>query len=783
MTAAPILIHSGQGWKKIKDLRRFVCLKKKGALEYWYGQSSFVVVAAIVWIGLTRITTIKNNEKIEKGESIVVSLVVGDVQVKKMGASGWRVINVADTLQMGDYIKTGSDSYCELQMVNRGLFRIEGSSQLYLANLVSKDDKVDSRMRLDKGTVALKPKKLKQGENFEVETSTAVAAVRGTRFSVNVSENGDTKVAVNEGQVSVRPVLKSIDEARQKGLVDAKAGDILDQQIVKPVEVNPGEEMSMQSARVQAMDSSISKVIEQVAEKQADKKITEDSLASITNVRERTGRGNRTVEVKVPEAELMAMVVAQDMSPKNVPVVNKPGATNELNIVSTIVQKQEISEDSKKEMDNLSESNIISKVVDMSMVRFESTPAGADVYVDDIKLGVTPMNTLLEKGKTVNVRMDRDGYIEDSKSFSIGGNITVNSILKQAQSGQTNELTNGQTTNISAEPKKLPGELSWQKPLPLRFESAYKEPADPVLYGGMIFVTKNNRLYIISVEGKLLRSIAVAEEGVKLTKPAVNDGVAYVGSDNGGIYAYSTYGEFLWKKDAGSEKYGAGPTASGGVVAVPSIDKGVMVFDKTGEVVAQVDSDSVYSAPLILDKGNTLVFATESGNIVSYDIGKKEQNWSKGYNERFLYPLVGTDEIIAVSRADGKVIAVKPADGSLLWSQTFDEIQKTRINPGFTAGKLILANNDTKSTVIVVDGASGQVISKTSFQSETIAPPFILDRAVYIGTESGKVYSYNVGKKKYDWTFNSSGNPISMVVADKDSIYALSKNGMLKIAR
>jgi outer membrane protein assembly factor BamB len=374
------------------------------------------------------------------------------------------------------------------------------------------------------------------------------------------------------------------------------------------------------------------------------------------------------------------------------------------------------------------------------------------------------------------------------KSISIGGNTTVNSILKQVQTSQTNATneTNAAAaseTNVSAGAKKLPGELAWQKPLPLRFESAYKEPADPVIYGGRIFVTKNNRLYIISVEGKLQRSVAVAEEGVKITKPAVSDGVVYVGSDNGGIYAYSTYGEFLWKKDAGSEKYGASPTASAGIVAVPSIDKGVMVFDKTGEVVAQVDSDSVYSAPLILDKGNTLVFATESGNIVSYDIGKKAQNWSKGYNERFLYPLVGTEEIIAVSRADGKVIAVKPEDGSLLWSQTFEEIQKTRINPGYTAGKLILANNDTKSIVIVIDGASGQVISRTSFASETIAPPFILDRIVYIGTDSGKVYSYNVGKKKYDWTYNASGNSISMVVADREGIYALSKEGMLKITR
>lgn len=766
--------------------------EKKGGSKILVWVVSFVVVAAIGWYGLTKISTIKNNEKIEKGEAIVVSLVVGDVQVKKMGSTGWRVINVEDTLQMGDTVKTGADSYCELQMVNRGLFRIEGASQLYLATLVSKDDKVNSRMKLDKGTVALKPNKLKEGENFEVETSTAVAAVRGTKFSVNVGENGDTKVAVDEGKVAVKPVIKSIDEAQQKGTVDAKASEILKTEIEKPVEVNPGEEINLETKKVEAMDKSVEKVIDQVSTKQEGKQITEDTLSKVTVTEEKTGKG-KTVEKEVTGSEMIAIKVQEDLKPE---VVNKAPVNGEESIVGSIVQKQEISEDSKKTMDNLNESNIINKVADMVIIRFESTPAGADVYMDDVKLGVSPLNTLVERGKIAKIRMTRDGYTEDVKEVTIGGNLTVNSILTQVQTIQTNETnqtnaivetnTNSVKTNapqVTAEVKKLPGELDWQKPLAMKIESAYKEPADPVVYGGKIFLTKNNRLFIVSLEGKLLKSVAVVEDGVKLTRPSVSDGIVYVGSDNGGVYAYSTHGDLMWKKDAGSEKYGASPTAANGIVAVPSIDKGIMIFDKTGELLTQIESDSVYSAPLILNDGKTLIYATESGNIVSYDIEGKSQNWSKGYNERFLYPLVGDETIIAIARASGKVLAVKPADGSILWTEVFDEIQKTRINPRFVAGKLILANNDTKSMVFVVDAMSGRVISKTSFDNETIVAPFILDKFVYIGTESGKVYSYNVNKKKYEWTYKSSGNAISLVVADKDGIYALSLDGMLRIVK
>jgi outer membrane protein assembly factor BamB len=64
-----------------------------------------------------------------------------------------------------------------------------------------------------------------------------------------------------------------------------------------------------------------------------------------------------------------------------------------------------------------------------------------------------------------------------------------------------------------------------------------------------------------------------------------------------------------------------------------------------------------------------------------------------------------------------------------------------------------------------------------------IAPPFILDKFIYIGTESGKVFSYNVSRQKFEWTYDSSGNSISLVVADRQGIYALSKDGMPRIVK
>ncbi len=754
---------------------------KKGGFKIFVWILSFMIVAAIGWFGLTKMSLIKKNEKIEKGEAIVVTLLVGNVQVKKMGSTDWRLVNVEDDLQMGDAIKTASDSYCELQMVNRGIFRIEASSELFLSTLVNTDDKVNSRMKLTKGTIALKPSKLKQGENFEVETSTAVAAVRGTKFIVNVDDQGNTRIAVNEGKVAVKPVIRSINSAQEKGIVNEKASEILDKEIVRSVDVRPGEEVNLNTKKIEALDKSIEKVIDQVAQKEEGKVITEDTLAKVTVEHQKQGR--KTVEKSVTGTESIVAKVQQDIRPemfaRNIPL------KKEDTIMSTVVQKQVISEESKNKMDELNENKIINKVADMVKVRFETTPAGADVYVDNVKVGVTPAEIIIEKGKRAYVKLSKEGFTDVSKDLPVDGDFTFNMAL--IPSGQETALadTNAAATNLTEniEAKKLPGQLEWEKPIPLKIETAYKEPVDPVLYKGKIFVTKGNRLFVISTEGKLLKSVAVVEDGYKVTKPSVSDGIVYVGSDNGGIFAYSVSGELLWKKDAGSEKYGAAPAAGYGIVAIPSIDKGIMIYDKTGALVAQIESDSIYSAPLLLNKGKTLVYATESGNIVSYDIENKTQNWSKSYNERFLYPLVGDEAVIALARSSGKVIAVKPSDGSLLWSAAFTEIQKTKINPQYVQGKVILANNAEKSVVIVLNVMTGKVLSKTTFDNETITMPYLVDKEVYFGTESGKVYSYDVLQKKNEWTYKSSGSSISLVVADKDGIYALSPNTMYRLVK
>ncbi|MDX9953083.1 MAG: FecR domain-containing protein [Anaerolineae bacterium] len=60
-----------------------------------------------------------------------------------------------------------------------------------------------TRLQLEEGQVWINVEGLTPGQSFEVETPGAVAAVRGTRFSVRVMPDGRTVISAREGAVSV----------------------------------------------------------------------------------------------------------------------------------------------------------------------------------------------------------------------------------------------------------------------------------------------------------------------------------------------------------------------------------------------------------------------------------------------------------------------------------------------------------------------------------------------------------------------------------------------------
>lgn len=147
------------------------------------------------------------NRSVQSDQTVyLIDITAGQVDVSKDTGKTWQSAEVGMELSQNDTIRTGSDSFCDIIMPERGVFRVTFNSVVSLKELGKSAERLD----VQKGKIVLNiTEKLKDNETFEVETQTAVAAVRGTEFVIDF-QGGKMTARVKTGEVAVR---RNIDRA------------------------------------------------------------------------------------------------------------------------------------------------------------------------------------------------------------------------------------------------------------------------------------------------------------------------------------------------------------------------------------------------------------------------------------------------------------------------------------------------------------------------------------------------------------------------------------------
>lgn len=135
----------------------------------------------------------------------VAQTVAGRVEVQRAGRGHFRALSLRDAIKTGDIVRCGPDGVAEFKWADGTRWKVMPNTQISVkkstSHLVKRTDQ--SQLKLSSGKVFVRiVQTLAPSSKFEVETPGAVAAVRGTIFSVQVA--GDkTEVAVFKGQVKV----------------------------------------------------------------------------------------------------------------------------------------------------------------------------------------------------------------------------------------------------------------------------------------------------------------------------------------------------------------------------------------------------------------------------------------------------------------------------------------------------------------------------------------------------------------------------------------------------
>ena len=138
------------------------------------------------------------------GPAGTIQSIVGSVETNPLRTPGWKAARLGAKIFVQDQIRTNTESTAELRWSNGGVLRLAEQSTMAVTEPPKGQTTPEPGVKLLTGRVWANMKKISStGKEFGVETPTALAAIRGTVFRVDMAADSSTDVLVYEGTVAV----------------------------------------------------------------------------------------------------------------------------------------------------------------------------------------------------------------------------------------------------------------------------------------------------------------------------------------------------------------------------------------------------------------------------------------------------------------------------------------------------------------------------------------------------------------------------------------------------
>jgi outer membrane protein assembly factor BamB len=232
------------------------------------------------------------------------------------------------------------------------------------------------------------------------------------------------------------------------------------------------------------------------------------------------------------------------------------------------------------------------------------------------------------------------------------------------------------------------------------------------------------------------------------SSPAVVEGVAYAGSDDGTLYAVDTSsGKQLWSA-ATAGAIVSSPAFADGVVFAGSNDGSVYAFDaKSGAHVWTFKTGGDVVASPAVDRG-LVVAGSLDGRVYALDGATGKPAWVAAIGAPVRSSAAVVDGVAYVGADDGRVRAYEAATGHLLW--TFVANGPVRSTPAVAGGFVYFGSAGGR--VYAVDAASGAQHWSYAANGPVDSSPAVAYGFVFVGSDGGDLYALEAAAGAPRWT-------------------------------
>lgn len=207
----------------------------------------------------------------------VVIIRAGDVRV------GNKPVNLGDEITDKDILVLGGKSICDLQILDSDsqvVIRLKEFSKFRLSGKQI-GSKKETNFLIDAGNAMLNVPKLGKNDDFKTMSPSATAGVRGTKYDVSVSPNGNTKINVLEGAVAMKVHIPEMDKFSNADIKSSKALSAVRESLdSKEIVLEQGKSTEMpKSVSTKIMkDTGLGEAVKKDAAKDLDKDVDAKSL-------------------------------------------------------------------------------------------------------------------------------------------------------------------------------------------------------------------------------------------------------------------------------------------------------------------------------------------------------------------------------------------------------------------------------------------------------------------------------------------------------------------------
>ena len=250
------------------------------------------------------------------------------------------------------------------------------------------------------------------------------------------------------------------------------------------------------------------------------------------------------------------------------------------------------------------------------------------------------------------------------------------------------------------------------------------------------FHASRTRAGIVSDEAVLTRTTAPSihklwgaatdpsAEGIN-SSPAVVGDLAYIGSDDGSLWAFdATTGAPVWRDPVGGD---------------------------------------VRSSPAVAD--GRVFFGSSGGSVYADDALTGARLWAYPIGGNVTAPPLVVGTTVYIGSRGGTFAALDAATGSLLW----------KANPwgmwaGAASSKGIVYVGSEQSKVFAYDAATGALIWSRGLGARVRSTPSVADGRVFVGTDAGKVVALDADTGRVRWSSLASPDPTGAVIRSSPAV-------------